>query len=175
MSKRLYHHRRVRYWYSYNVEEICEVFSDSKLHPQTIRKWIKNGLSTVDTKKPALVYGNELISYLKKNNNTNKCKTEFDEMYCMRCQDAQPVFRQNVSIEQKRQFLKVQGACRQCKQPMFKNYKLLSFKALRKKFRLVDVLELYDFDNSTNKTHMQAQQKNAKIESTLGKHYGELF
>jgi len=171
MSRRLYPHKRVRYWYAYDVDDICTLFSDLGLHPQTVRKWIKNGLKTMDAGKPALVYGHDLIAYLKKNNNANKCKTAFDEIYCMGCQDARPLFRNKIAVEQKSQFLKVQGACRECKKPMFKNYKLSDFPALRQKFTLVGVLELYDFEAPTNKTHIHAQEPNITNESIQG----ELF
>jgi ribosomal protein S27E len=171
VSKRLYPHKRVRYWYGYDIDDICTLFSDLGLHPQTVRKWIKNGLKTMDAGKPALVYGHDLIAYLKKNNNANKCKTAFDEIYCMGCQDARPVFRNKIAVEQKSQFLKVQGACRECKKPMFKNYKLSDFPALRQKFTLVGVLELYDFEATTDKTHIHAQEPNTANESMQG----ELF
>lgn len=171
MSKRLYPHKRVRYWYAYDIDDICALFSDLGLHPQTIRKWIKNGLNTTDAGKPALVYGQDLIAYLKKNNNANKCKTAFVHLYCMKCQDARPVFRNQISVEQKSQFLKVQGACRGCKKPMFKNYKLSDFPALRKKFTLVGVSELYDFRTPTYKTQIHAQEESPGSESAQG----ELF
>lgn len=159
MSKRLYSHRQVRYWYTYNIEDICTLFSDVGLHAQTVRKWIKNGLNTIDTGKPVLVYGYDLIAYLKKNNASNKCKTAFGEMYCMGCQDARPIFRNKIAVEQKSQFLKVQGICRECKKSMFKNYKLSNFPVLRKKFTLVDVSQLYDFDVPTDKTHIHTQDE----------------
>lgn len=171
MSRRLYPHRRVRYWYAYDIDDICALFSDFGLHPQTVRKWIKDGLKTIDAGKPALVYGYDLIAHLKKNNSANKCETAFGEMYCMGCQDARHIFRNKISVDQKAQFLKVQGVCRECKKPMYKSYKLSDFPALRKKFTLVGVLELYDFEASTGKTHIQAQQQNAVIESLQG----ELF
>lgn len=175
MSKRLYPHKRVRYWYAYDIDDICALFSDLGLHPQTVRKWIKNGLKTIDAGKPALVYGHDLIAYLKKNNESNKCKTAFDQIYCMGCQDARPVFRNHVAIEQKSQFLKVQGACRECKTPMFKSYKLADFSRLRSLFTLVDVAELYDFEAHTDMTHIHAQERSTISEPALGEQYGELF
>ena len=54
---------------------------------------------------------------------------------------------------------------------MFKNYKLSDFSALRQKFTLVGVLELYDFEASTDKTHIHAQEPNTTNESMQG----ELF
>lgn len=164
----MYPHKRVRYWFVYDIDDICALFSDFGLHPQTVRKWFRNGLKTIDAGKPALVYGYDLIAHLKKNNNANKCKTAFDEMYCMGCQDARSIFRNKISVEQTAQYLKVQGACRECKRVMFKNYKLTDFPALRNKFTLVGVLELYDFAVSTGKTHIPAQVQNAISESMQG-------
>jgi len=161
----------VRYWYAYDIDDICALFSDFGLHPQTVRKWIKDGLKTIDAGKPTLVYGHDLIVHLKKNNSANKCKTAFDEIYCMGCQDARPIFRNKISVEQTAQFLRVQGVCRECKRLMFKNYKLTDFPTLRNKFKLVGVLELYDFEATTDKTHIQAQEQNPSTESAQG----ELF
>ncbi|MBK67939.1 MAG: hypothetical protein CMP22_07390 [Rickettsiales bacterium] len=171
MSKRLYSHKRVRYWYAYDIDDICTTFSDLGLHPQTVRKWIKNGLKTIDAGKPALVYGYDLIEYLKANNSTNKCKTAFGEMYCMGYQDARAIFKNVISVEQKSQFLKIKAACRECKKPMFKSYKLSNFPALRQNFKLVDVLELYDFKTCIDKTHIHVQEQGNTNESIQG----ELF
>jgi hypothetical protein len=171
MSKRLYSHKRVRYWYAYDLEDICAIFSDIGLHPQTVRKWIKNGLKTIDKGKPTLIYGWDLITHLKQHNQTNKCKTAFHNFYCMACQDGRPVFQNQVHIKQKFQFLQVQGSCRDCKSRMFKNYKLINFPLLKKQFKLVGVSELYDGTGSTDKTQIQVAQQTAQNESTQG----ELF
>jgi len=144
------------------------LFSDLGLHPQTVRKWIRDGLKTIDAGKPALVFGCDLIAHLKKNNNASKRKTAIDEMFCMGCQDARPIFRNKISVGQNAQFLKVQGVCRGCKRLMFKNYKLSDFSALRNKFTLVGVSELYDFAASTDKTHIPAQMRKARSESMQG-------
>lgn len=157
MSKRLYPHNRIRYWYTYDLDEICAVYSDLGLHAQTIRKWTKQGLKTIDGGKPALIYGHDLIAHLKQTNSRNKCQTAFDEMYCMVCQDARHIYRTQISIMQAAQFLKVQGVCRECKKRMFKNYKMIDFPKLRQRFTVVDVLELYDDAVPTDKTHIQTQ------------------
>jgi hypothetical protein len=144
MSKRLYPHNRVRYWFAYDIDDICTAFSDLGLHPQTVRKWVKNDLKTIDSGKPTLVYGNDLIAFLRARNNESKCATEFDQLYCMKCQDARYIFQKNIIVEQKKRFLMVSGLCRECKTCMFQNYKLDDFSRLRKTFALVEVLELQD-------------------------------
>ena len=168
MSRRLYSHKRVRYWYAYDIDEVCTLYADLGLHPQTVRKWIKNGLETIDAGKPALIYGKQLIDYLKKNNQANKCKTAFDEFYCMACQDARPVYQNQIVANQKAAFLQVQAACRECKSRMFKNYKLADFSKLKRQFKLVDVSQLYDCANSTGKTHIPSQVESVTSESLQG-------
>lgn len=168
MPKRLYDHKRVRYWYSYVIEEICQLFANKGLHPQTVRAWIKAGLKTIDTSKPALIYGHDLISFLKKHNDKNKCSTEFDQIYCMKCRDARSVFQNMVAVEHNGKFLKAQGLCRTCKTRMFKSYKLDAFPELRKIFKLVGVSELYDFSTGTDNTHLELQKKKPISESDQG-------
>tara|TARA_A200000113_G_scaffold211980_1_gene213129 strand:- start:2878 stop:3393 length:516 start_codon:yes stop_codon:yes gene_type:complete len=171
MSKRLYPHKRVRYWLVYDIDDICTLFSDLGLHPQTVRAWVKRGLKTIDNGKPALIYGNNLIAFLKAQNTENKCITEFDEMFCMGCKDARPIYQNKIKVDQKTNVLSVSGLCRCCKTKMYQNYKLSDFSALRKTFKVVDVLELYDCEASSDKTHIPARKHQPENESCQG----ELF
>ena len=166
MSKRIYPHKRVRYWYAYDIDEICALFADLGLHEQTVRKWIKkNGLETIDKGKPALVYGHNLIDHLKRNNNANKCETPFDKLYCFSCQDARTIFKRQIHIEHKGQYLNVKGVCSECKTRMNKGYKLADFTALKRMFILTDLSQLYDCHTPPYKTQIQAQQKTPVNES----------
>jgi len=168
VSRRLYTHKSVRYSYSYDIDDVCSLFSNTGLHPQTVRAWIKNGLKTVDSGRPILIYGDDLISYLKTQNSKNKCKTEFDEFFCMKCKDARNIFRNKIVIEHKNNFLKANGYCRECKTSMYKSYKMEDFPQLRKNFSLVDVLELYDCVSNTDKTHLHAHKESNTNESLQG-------
>jgi hypothetical protein len=168
MSSKLYSYKLVRYWDVYDTEDICAVFADKKLHPQTVRKWIKNALKAIDNGKPALVYGNDLIVFLKKQNTKNKCVTAFDELFCMACQDARPIYCNKITVTQKTNMLAVCGLCRSCKTKMFQNYKLDDFPRLRKIFRVVGVLELYDYVTSSGKTHIHAPEHQPASESVQG-------
>ncbi len=168
MSRRLYPHNRVRYWYAYDIDDICALFKDLGSHPQTVRAWIKRGLKTIDNGKPALVYGNDLIVFLKKQNASGKCKTEFNQMFCMKCKDARPIYQNKVAITAKDRLLKVQGKCRNCKTMMFKSYKLSDIPNIRKIFKVVDVLELDDCLNSPSMTHLDAHNKMPPNESCQG-------
>jgi hypothetical protein len=152
MSKRLYSHNKVKYAHSYDKDDICALFD---LHPQTVQAWInKRGLVTIDNKKPLLVYGWDLIQFLKIQNDKGKCPTNFDQMYCCKCKLARPIFRKAIKFEQKPNGLFVQAQCRQCKSVMSQNYKLTDFQKLKRTFNVVDVLELYDCEQPTIKTHI---------------------
>lgn len=160
MSRRLYSHKRIKYWYVYDIDNVCDVFSDLGLHPQTIRKWIaKDGLKAIDNGRPILIYGNDLILFLKIQNNKGKCKTDFDQFFCMKCQDACHVFQNKIVVEQKAQVLRGQAVCRTCKTRMFKTYSLNVVGELKERFKLVGVSELYDCADTSDKTHIETCSK----------------
>jgi len=166
MSKQLYSHKRVRYWDVYDTDDICAVFADKRLHPQSVRKWIKNGgLKAIDSGKPALIYGNDLIVFLKKQNTKNKCVTAFDELFCMTCKDARPILKNKITMTQKAHLVAVSGLCRICKNKMFQNYKLADIPKLIKKFSVVDVSQLYDCAVPSGKTHIHAHEQQPVSES----------
>jgi hypothetical protein len=82
MGKRHPNHRFVKIHRNYTVEEIANLFN---LHKNTVRLWIKNGLSTIDDKRPMLILGNDLIAFLKVRRSKNKQKCKPGELYCVRC------------------------------------------------------------------------------------------
>ncbi|MGH1375234.1 MAG: hypothetical protein ACRBCK_02700 [Alphaproteobacteria bacterium] len=168
MGKRLYPHNRVRYWYAYDLDGICALFSDIGLHIQTIRVWVRNGLKTIDSGKPTLVYGNDLIAYLKAQNDKGKCQTPFDQIYCMKCKDARPIYKNKITTEFKNGFVRTCGHCRECKTKMFKNYKMDDYGELKRIFYVVDVSQLYDSSVSSVKTHIHAHEQTLKSESYTG-------
>lgn len=168
MSKRLYPHNRIRYGYSYDIEEVCQIFADKGLHPQTVRAWIKAGLKTVDSGRPILIYGYDLISFLKKRNDSNKCAIQFDEFYCMHCQCARPVYKNRITIEQQRQFLMAKGHCRKCKSRMCKSYSLATYPEIKKTFKVVGASQLYDCSVAADKTHLETKEETPLTESCQG-------
>ena len=89
-------------------------------------------------------------------------------MFCMKCKDARSVFRTEIHITQKSRFLSVEGICRTCKTSMFKSYKLSDFPTLKRQFSLVDISQLYDLSNPTDKTQIQPHKKTTFSESIQG-------
>lgn len=152
MSRRLYTIKNLSSWQTYDIEEVCRIF---KLHKQTVRSWIKQGLKTIDKGRPTLIHGSNLIEYLQEQNSRGKCSLEFDQFFCMKCKDACYAYRNYIAVNDKERVLYVKAKCRECKTTMCKSYQLAAFPKLRKMFRVVDVSELDDCVVSTFKTHIE--------------------
>lgn len=157
MGKRIYSLQHIRDWLCYDVDDICALYKNYGLHPQTVRDWIKKGLVPIDGKRPALIYGADLRAFLGEQNESSKCKTAFTEMFCLKCKEARPVFKCHITLEHVNSSVRAKAHCRSCKSIMNKSYKLDDVPRLREVFRVGDVLELYDSDASPLNTHLQAQ------------------
>lgn len=81
-KKRHPNHRLVKIHRSYTVEEIAKVFG---IHKNTVRSWLKNGLATVDDKRPMLIHGQDLSVFLQAKRTKHKRPCAPGEMYCVRC------------------------------------------------------------------------------------------
>jgi hypothetical protein len=82
VKKRHPNHRLVKSHRSYSVEEIARLFA---MHKNTVRLWIKAGLGAIDDKRPIVILGHELISFLRLRRAKNKRPCAWGEMYCLRC------------------------------------------------------------------------------------------
>ena len=146
----------IRYWYAYDVDEVCGLYKDQKLHPQTVLGWIKAGLPTIDQAKPFLVMGNALIEFLGKRNQEGRHKTSLHEIFCMSCQDIKKPYRGQVQIV-RYGFTNMKAVCPDCKKTMNKGISLDAYPAIKKIFTVVDVLQLYDCEAPPANTHLLAQ------------------
>ncbi|MEW6671833.1 MAG: helix-turn-helix domain-containing protein [Thermodesulfobacteriota bacterium] len=87
MAKRHHNHRLVKIHRSYTVEEIAKLFG---IHKNTVRHWVKDGLSPIDDKRPLLIQGSILAAFLKSRRTKNKKSCKPGELYCVRCRDPKP-------------------------------------------------------------------------------------
>jgi excisionase family DNA binding protein len=67
---------------SYAVEEIARVL---KVHKNTVRMWIKSGLPAIDRRRPTLVHGLDLVTFLEERRRKSKRTCRPGEIYCVRC------------------------------------------------------------------------------------------
>jgi hypothetical protein len=80
--KYTYNVRLIRLSLSYTIHEIAETFD---LHPNAVRRWVKAGLRTIDDRRPQLIYGSDLIGFLRKRQQGRKHRCGPGEMYCCKC------------------------------------------------------------------------------------------
>ena len=67
---------------SYTVEESACILDVNR---NTVRNWIKQGLTTIGGKRPYLLRGPDIREFLKAKRLKNKRKCQPGEMYCLRC------------------------------------------------------------------------------------------
>jgi hypothetical protein len=82
MRKKHPNHRLVKIHRSYTVEEIAVLFA---IHKNTVRRWIKEGLTTTDDRRPMLILGHVLVAFLQARRLKNKQSCKPGELYCVRC------------------------------------------------------------------------------------------
>jgi hypothetical protein len=83
MTARRPNHRLVKIHRTYTVEEVASLFGK---HKHTIRQWIKDGLSVIDDRRPALIRGQVLSDFLQKRRAKRRQPCKPSEIFCVRCQ-----------------------------------------------------------------------------------------
>ncbi len=75
MGKRHPNHRLVKIHRSYTVEDAAKVLGK---HKNTVRNWFKDGLATIDNKRPMLILGQDLVAFIKKRRAKNPAQVPRD-------------------------------------------------------------------------------------------------
>lgn len=81
-KRRTYNTRLIRQSLTYSVQEVAELYG---LHKNAVLRWVKDGLPLLEPRKPYLIYGGELASYLKSRQTGRKRKCKPDEFFCCKC------------------------------------------------------------------------------------------
>jgi hypothetical protein len=76
--------RRVKIHRSYRIAEVASLF---QIHRNTVRRWAKQGLQVLDERKPYLILGRALASFLA-DRNSRRIRLKPGEMYCVKCKVA---------------------------------------------------------------------------------------
>lgn len=171
MSK-TYNISRISNLLCYTIDDICNLYINRKLHPQTVRKWIKNGLVGIDNHKPSLIHGSNLKQFLGKLNNSNRFEIDFTEFYCLSCKEAHIPLNKTIYVDHKQQYIWAKALCPKTKKVINKCFKLTDFPALKKFFKIEPLLRLYDSINAPLET--QIENNDLKHENESVNLQGEL-
>ncbi len=97
---------------TYEVGEAAKALGKSNA---TIRNWIKDGLPVMSSKKPYLISGLEIRSYLRQKYQGQKTPLRDDELYCLSCRKGrQPLNLQVIPTPNTTKTLRLIGTCERC-------------------------------------------------------------
>lgn len=82
MGKRHPNHRLAKIHRNYTVDEVAGLFG---VHRNTVREWVKHGLKTNDDRRPMLILGRDLVTFLQVRRAKSKRPCQPAEIYCVRC------------------------------------------------------------------------------------------
>ena len=74
--------RLVKIHRSYTVGETATLFG---AHANTVRAWLKAGLEPIDQRRPVLIQGRQLASFLQARRELRRQPCRVGEFYCLRC------------------------------------------------------------------------------------------
>lgn len=82
MRKRRPNHRLVKKYRNYTIDEAAHLLG---VHKNTVRSWVKSGLQICDHKRPILILGSQLASFLAARRKARKQPCRLGEIYCLKC------------------------------------------------------------------------------------------
>jgi DNA-binding XRE family transcriptional regulator len=85
VAHRTIKHRRIKIHRSYTVEELADTLG---VHKNTVRSWIKSGLSPTDDRRPSILRGVDVATFLNSRRQASKRPCGPGEMYCFKCRTA---------------------------------------------------------------------------------------
>jgi len=104
--------RRIRIHLPYTVEQVADAL---KVHKNTVRLWIKQGLPVADEHRPVILAGADVRSFLLERRASRKRPTGPGRFYCFRCREAvQPAGDMADLVPRNDRLGTLQGLCPNC-------------------------------------------------------------
>ncbi len=82
MSNRRIDRRRIKIHRSYTVEDAAKILG---VHKNSVRQWIKQGLPIIDERRPTLLLGMDIRTFLDNRKAKRKHRLLAGEFYCFKC------------------------------------------------------------------------------------------
>jgi|GEM_PF-2515773 len=155
---------RVCLYRSYTIADLCRLYSNQGLHPQTVRAWVKHGgLQAINAKGKLYIYGAIWKVYLKQRNKAKEIKLKLHQIKCLSCK---VITEPLDSIIHKLDFspscgLQGDVACGHCGYRQHRYYKKSEHSKLKESFTVLldETGLLYDSSTTPNKTHLMGGKK----------------
>jgi hypothetical protein len=81
-KRRRYPAHRIKQTCSYDSADIAKLFG---IHRNTVRHWLKDGLKAIDDRRPIVVHGTVLKSFMTERQQARRQKCQPGEFFCFRC------------------------------------------------------------------------------------------
>jgi hypothetical protein len=121
--------RLVKIHRNYSVEDISRLF---RLHKNTVRNWLKEGLTAIDDRRPTLVLGSELSRFLRERRQSRKQTCGPGRIFCIACR-APKIPACNVAdcIPTSHSVGSLCGICPDCERLIYRRVNLARIDAIR--------------------------------------------
>lgn len=147
---------KISYFCCYSVEEVAHILKRSK---HTILQHIKDGLRTIDKKRPYLIRGDAIEEYMNVRNGKRKHKVLYNQMLCMKCKEISAPYENKVVLHDGIGIL-AKGICPHCKNIMTKLYKKADIERLQNTFEIVKDLSVNEPFDTSSIIHLNEFYKN---------------
>ena len=127
----------IRSGISYTYHEAAELL---QVHEQTVHSWKKEGLNVVEDKKPYLILGKELKTFIGMRQKKRKIKCKENEFYCLKCRAPRNSIDNIVSIIIYNKIqLNIRGVCCICGSLMYRGSSVQKIPEIHKIFTVESV------------------------------------
>jgi hypothetical protein len=121
--------RLVKVHRNYSVEDIARLFD---LHKNTVRRWLTDGLPTIDDRRPMLVLGRELSRFLHERRQRAKQPCGPGRIYCIACRAPKvPAGKMAECIPIGPNAGNLRGICPDCDRLIYRRVNLTKIDAVR--------------------------------------------
>jgi hypothetical protein len=82
-------YQRVKSAVTYDVQQAAKLLD---VHVNTVRRWLKDGLDTIDSTRPILIHGATLKAYLRDRSAKRRKTCGPGEFFCFGCREPRPAW-----------------------------------------------------------------------------------
>lgn len=137
---RTFNPNKARIGQSYTVQEISELYG---IHKGSASLWVsKEGLQTIDKKKPYLIQGKVLRDFLRQRRAKKKKTCKPDEFYCCKCHLPRKAWENVVDVKIKsKETLCLCALCAVCNTRVFRGGSVKRLSEYQKIFSIQEIQE----------------------------------